>query len=59
MDKRGGLEVQSSNGSGDVVALSMVSARASNFWEGDIEGSITQGGTGNMGGGTRSGGVKD
>jgi len=59
MDERGRLEVQLSNGSGDVVAPRMTSARASNFWERDVEGPIIQGGTGNIRGGTRSGGVKD
>ena len=37
----------------------MASARASRFWEGDVEGPVTRGGTGNMGGGTGSGGVED
>ena len=37
----------------------MASARASRFWEGDVEGPVTQGGTGNMGGWTGRGNVKD
>ena len=37
----------------------MASARASRFWEGDVEGSVTRGGTGNIGGGTGSDGVED
>ena len=41
MDERGRLGVRSSNGSGDVVAFWMASARASRFWEGDVEGSVT------------------
>jgi len=40
MDERGRLGVQLSNGSGDMVALSVASTRASSLWEGDIEGSI-------------------
>ena len=36
----------------------MASARASRFWEGDVEGPIAQGGTGNMGGGIGRGDVK-
>ena len=59
MDERGRLGVQLSNGSGDVVALRMASARASRFWEGDVEGPVARGGTGNIGGGTGSGGVED
>jgi len=42
-----------------VVAFRVVSTRASNLWEGDVEGSLAQGDTGNIGGGTRSGGVDD
>ena len=37
----------------------MASARTSRFWEGDVESSVARGGTGNIGGGTGSGGVKD
>ena len=37
----------------------MASARASRFWEGDVEGPIARGGTGNIGGGTGSDGVED
>ena len=59
MDERGRLGVRSSNGSGDVVAFQMASARTSRFWEGDVEGPVAQGGTGNMGGGTGRGGVED
>jgi len=59
MDERGGLGDRSSNGSGDVVTLRVASARASSLWEGDVEGSVTQGGTGSIGGGTGSGGVDD
>ena len=59
IDTRGGLGVQLSNGRGDVVALRVASARASNLWEGGVKGSIVQGGTGNMGGGTKSGGVNN
>ena len=59
MDERGRLGVRSSNGSGDVVAFRMASARTSRFWEGDVEGSIARGGTGNIGGGTGRGGVED
>ena len=59
MDERGRLGVRLSNGSGDVVAFQMASARTSRFWEGDVEGSVTQGGTGNMGGGTGRGNIKD
>jgi len=40
MDKGGWLGVQLSNGSGEVVTFTMASARASSFWEGDVEGSI-------------------
>jgi len=59
MDKRGGLGVRSSNGSGDMVAFTVASTRASSLWEGDVEGPVTQGGTGSIGGGTSSGGVKN
>ena len=59
MDKRGGLGVRLSNGSGDVVAFTVASARASSLWEGDVKGPITRRGTGNVGGGTGSGGVDD
>ena len=37
----------------------MASARASRFWEGDVEGPVARGGTGNIGGGTGSGDVED
>ena len=37
----------------------MASARASSLWERDVEGPVTQGGTGKMGGGIRRGNVKD
>ena len=59
MDERGRLGVQSSKGGGDVVAFRMASARTSRFWEGDVEGPVTQGGTGSIGGGTGRGGVED
>ena len=59
MDERGRFGVRSSNGVGDVVAFRMASARASRFWEGDVEGPIARGGTGNIGGGTGRGGVED
>jgi len=59
MDEGGGLGDRSSSGSGDVVAFRVASARASSLWEGDVEGSVTQGGTGSIGGGTGSGGVDD
>ena len=59
MDERGRLGVQSSNRSGDMVAFRMASARTSRFWEGDVEGPITRGGTGSIGGGTGRGGVED
>ena len=42
-----------------MVTFQMASARTSRFWEGDVEGSITQGGTGNIGGGTGRGNVED
>jgi len=42
-----------------VVAFTVASARASSLWEGDVEGSVTQGGTGSIGGGTRSSGVNN
>ena len=41
MDKRGGLGDRLSNGSGDVVAFTVASARASSLWEGDVEGPVT------------------
>ena len=59
MDERGRLGVRSSNGSGDVVAFRMASARASRFWEGNVEGPVARGGTGSIGGGIRRGGVED
>ena len=59
MDERGRLGVRSSNGSGDVVTFRMASARTSRFWEGDVEGPVTRGGTGNIGGGTGRGDVED
>jgi len=59
MDERGGLGDQSSNGSGDVVAFTMASARTSSLWEGDIESPVAGGGARNVGGGTGSGGVDD
>ena len=59
MDERGRFGVRSSNGSGDVVALRMASARTSRFWEGDVESPVTRGGTGNIGGGTGRGDVED
>ena len=37
----------------------MASARASRFWEGDVEGPVARGGTGSIGEGTGSGGVED
>ena len=37
----------------------MASARASRFWEGDVEGSVARGGTGNIGGGIGRGDVED
>ena len=49
MDERGRLGVRSSNGVGDVVTFRMASARTSRFWEGDVEGPVTQGGTGRGG----------
>jgi len=57
MDEGGGLGDRSLNGSGDVVALRMTSARASSLWEGDVEGPVAQGGARNVGGGTGRGGV--
>jgi len=51
MDERGGLGDQLSNGSGDMVAFTVASARAISLWEGDVEGPIAQGGTGSIGGG--------
>jgi len=57
MDERGGLEDRLLNGSGDVVAFAMASARASSFWEGDVESPVAGGGARNVGGGTGSGGV--
>ena len=59
MDERGRFGVRSSNGSGDVVAFRMASTRTSRFWEGDVEGPVTRGGTGNIGGGIGSDGVED
>ena len=59
MDERERLGVRSSNGSGDVVAFRMASTRTSRFWEGDVEGPVTQGGTGNIGKGIGRGGVED
>ena len=59
MDERGRLRVRSSNGSRDVVAFQMALARTSRFREGDVEGPVAQGGTGNIGGGTGRGGVED
>ena len=41
MDERGGLGDRSSNGSGDVVAFTVASTRASSLWEGDVESPIT------------------
>jgi len=57
MDERGGLGDRLSNGSGDVVAFTVASARASSLWEGDIESPVAGGGARNVGGGTGSGGV--
>ena len=57
MDERGGLGDQLSNGSGDMVAFTVASARASSLWEGDIESPVAGGGARNVGGGTGSGGV--
>ena len=37
----------------------MTSTRTGKFWEGDVEGPVTQGGTGNMGGGIGRGDVED
>ena len=59
MDERGRFRVRSSNGSGNVVAFRMASARTSRFWEGDVEGPVARGGTGNIGGGTGRGSVED
>jgi len=59
MDEGGGLGDRSSNGSGDVVAFTVASARASSLWEGDVESPIARGGARNVGGGTGSGGVDD
>jgi len=59
VDERGGLGDRSSNGSRDVVAFTMASARTSSFWEGDVECSVARGGARNVGGGTGSGGVDD
>ena len=59
MDERGGLGDRLSNGSGDVVAFTVASARASSRWEGDVEGPVAGGGARNVGGGTGSGGVDD
>ena len=61
MDERGGLGDRLSNGSGDMVAFTVASTRASSLWEGDVEGSVARGGARNVscGGGTGSGGVKD
>jgi len=59
MDERGGLGDRSSNGSGDVLAFTVASARASSLWEGDVECPVARGGTRNVGGGTGSGGVDD
>jgi len=59
MDERGGLGDRSSNGSGDVVAFTVASARASSLWEGDVESPVAGGGARNVGGGTGSGGVND
>jgi len=42
-----------------MVTFTVASARASSLWEGDVEGSVAQGGTGSIGGGTSSGGVDD
>jgi len=59
MDERGGLGDRLSNGSGDVVTFTMASARASSFWEGNVESPVAGGGARNVGGGTGSGGVDD
>jgi len=59
MDERGGLGDRSSNGSRDVVAFTVASARASSLWEGDIESPVAGGGARNVSGGTGSGGVDD
>ena len=59
MDERGGLGERSSNGSGNVVAFAVASARASSLWEGDVECPVTGGGARDVGGGTGSGGVDD
>jgi len=59
MDERGGLGDRLSNGSGDVVAFTVASARASSLWEGDVESPVTRGGARNVSGGTGSGGVDD
>ena len=40
MDEKGRLGVRSSNGSGDMVAFRMASARTSRFQEGDVEGPV-------------------
>ena len=39
-DEGGGLGDRLSNGSGDMVAFTVPSTRASSLWEGDVEGSI-------------------
>jgi len=59
MDERGGLGDRSSNGSGDVVAFTVASARASSLWQGDVESPIAGGGARNVGGGIGRGGVDD
>ena len=42
-----------------MIAFRMASARTSRFWEGDVEGPVARGGTGNIGGGTGRGGAED
>ena len=42
-----------------MVTFQMASARTSRFWEGDVEGSVARGGTGNIGGGIGRGDIED
>jgi len=59
MDEGGGLGDRSLNGSDDMIAFTMASARASSLWEGDIESPVAGGGARDVGGGTGRGGVDD
>ena len=55
----GGLGLRSSKGRTGSSWSRIVSARVSRFWEGDVVGSVSRGGTISMGGGTEAGEIVD